>query len=92
MNEIIVMAVDPSSLSDVLKKAQKAGIKIVAFSQETPVYDVFSGADEFACGKSVAEMASKWIDKTFPDAAAGSIKVAIFENRISPQPPRGATD
>lgn len=84
VDEILVMAVDPSSLSDVLKKANDAGIKVVAFSQETTVYDVFIGTDEFAAGKAEAEMASKWIDATFPDAAPGSIEVAIFENRDKP--------
>lgn len=84
IDEIIVMAVDPSSLGDVLKKAQDKGIKILSFSQKTPVYDVNMSSDEPEVGKTCADMAAKWIDATFPDAAAGSIKVAILENRDKP--------
>ncbi|RCX09920.1 monosaccharide ABC transporter substrate-binding protein (CUT2 family) [Anaerobacterium chartisolvens] len=84
VDEIIIMAVDPSSLSDVVKKAMNKGIKIVAFSQETDQYDVFLGSDEFATGKQQAEMAAQWIEKAFPDAAPGSVEVAIFENRDKP--------
>jgi ABC-type sugar transport system substrate-binding protein len=81
---IIVMAMDPTSLGDVLSRAQKKGVKVIAFSTKTPTYDVFIGADEFACGKEVAVMASEWIDKTFPTAKAGSVDVAIMEFRDVP--------
>ncbi len=81
---VIVMAVEPSSLDDVLKRAQDKGIKIVAFSQPAAYYDVYLGADNYENGKVEAEMAAEWIDKTFPDAADESIEVAIFENRDKP--------
>ncbi len=81
---LIVMAVEPSSLDDVLKRAQDKGIKIIAFSQPTAYYDVFLGADDLLNGKVEAEMAAEWIEKTFPDAADGSIEVAVFENRDKP--------
>lgn len=81
---LIVMAVEPSSLDDVLKRAQDKGIKIIAFSQPTAYYDVFLGADDFVNGRIEAEMAAEWIEKTFPDAADGSVEVAIFENRDKP--------
>jgi ribose transport system substrate-binding protein len=84
VDEIIIMAVDPSSLADVIKKAQSKGIKIVAFSQKTPTYDVFIGSNEGAVGANQAQMAAKWIDATFPKAAPGSIQVGIFENRDKP--------
>jgi ribose transport system substrate-binding protein len=84
VDEIIVMAVDPSSLSDVLQKAHDQGIKIVAFSQKTNVYDKFFGANDLDTGKKVAEMAAEWIDETFPDAEPGSVEVAVFENRDKP--------
>lgn len=84
VDELIIMAVDPSSLADVIKKAQSKGIKVVAFSQKTPTYDLYLGADETQVGTATAEMAAKWIDKTFPDAKAGSVQVAIFDNRDKP--------
>lgn len=84
VDALIVMAVEPSSLDDVLKRAQDAGIKVVAFSQPTKHYDLFLGADNYANGRVQAEMAAEWIEKTFPDAADESIEVAIFENRDKP--------
>lgn len=84
VNELIIMAVDPSSLTDVIKKAQSKGIKIVAFSQKTPTYDLYLGSDETAVGTATAKMAAQWIDKTFPKAKAGSIQVAILENKDKP--------
>lgn len=81
---LLIMAVDPSSLTDVIKKARSQGVKVVAFSQETAEYDMFIGSDEYATGKQEANMAAQWIEKTFPDAAAGSVEVAIFENRDKP--------
>lgn len=84
VDEILIMAIDPSSLGDVIKKAQDKGIKVVAFSAQTPVYDAFVGIDEYEVGKQTAQMAADWIDKTFPDAADGSVQVAILENRNRP--------
>lgn len=84
VDEIIVMAVDPSSLTDVLQKAHDQGVKIVAFSQKTSVYDKFFGAHELETGKAQAEMAADWVEKTFPDAEPGSVEVAILEYRDKP--------
>src|SRR5690606_1844320 len=81
---LVIMAVEPSSLDDVLKRAQDAGVIIIAFSQPTKYYDVYLGADNYANGKVQAERAAEWIEKTFLDAAEGSIEVAIFENRDKP--------
>lgn len=84
VDALIILAVDSTSLSDVLKKAEAAGIKIIGFSQPLPSYDLYLGADDYALGMKEAEMAAEWIDKTFPDAPDGSIEVAIFENRDKP--------
>lgn len=84
VDEIIIMAVDPSSLSGVIEKAVDQGIKVVAFSQKTSQYDLFLGADEGKVGEEQAKMAADWIEKNFPEAADGSVEVAIFENRDKP--------
>lgn len=64
VDALIVMAVEPSSLDDVLKRAQEAGVKVVAFSQPTGYYDLFLGADNYANGKVEAEMTAEWIAPT----------------------------
>lgn len=85
MDTLVVMAVDPSSLGDVLTRAMDKGIKVINFTTDPLVGDVFVGADEELVGQAVAELASEWIDKTFPDAADGSIKVAIMEFNDTPE-------
>ncbi len=84
VDAIIIMAVDPTSITDAIKKAKDKGVKIVAFSQKLSQYDLFLGSDDYALGKKEAEMAAAWIEKTFPDAKDGTIPVAIFENRDKP--------
>ena len=85
VDELIVLAVDPSGLTDVLQKAEDNGIKVLAFTQRTEVCDSYFGVDNTATGKALAEMAAEWIDQEYPDAAPGSINVAIFENRDLPE-------
>ena len=84
VDEIIVMGVDPSGLTDVLKRAMDKDIKVFAFTQKTEVYDKYAGSNNYATGERIAEMAANWIEKNYPDAAPGSIDIAIFENRNLP--------
>lgn len=85
VSTLVIMAVDPTSLGDVLTKAMDAGIKVINFTTDPGVGHVFVGADEELVGKSVAEIASLWIYKNFPDAADGSVNVAIMEFRDTPE-------
>lgn len=85
MDTLVVVAVDPSSLTDVLTKAHNEGIKIINFTTDPGIGDVFLGADEKLVGSTVTEIASEWIDKQFPDAADGSVNVAIMEFRDTPE-------
>ena len=82
---LVVMAVDPTALSDVLQDAEDAGIGIINFTTNPGVGDIFVGADEFAVGESVAEIASDWIDSAFPDAADDSVNVTIMEFNGTPE-------
>lgn len=85
VDTMVVMAVEPTSLKDVLQRAKDAGIYIINFTTDPGVGDVFAGADEELVGSTVAEIASAWIDKTFPNAKDGEIKVAIMEFRDTPE-------
>jgi len=82
---LLVMAVDPTSLKDVLTTAKDNGIKIINFTTNTGVGDVFVGSDEEMIGQKVAELASNWIDTKFVDAANESVEVAILEFNGTPE-------
>jgi ABC-type sugar transport system substrate-binding protein len=79
------MAVDPTSLKDVLTTAKNKGIKIINFTTKSEVGDIFVGSDEKLIGQTVAELASDWVDATFAGAANQSVEVAILEFKGTPE-------
>lgn len=80
-NLIIVMAVDPSGVADAIKRAQAAGSKVMVAGSDPGAYDAIMYTDQYKDGTMIAEMGSDWINKTFPDAAEGSIEIAVLEDR-----------
>ncbi|MDF2672929.1 MAG: sugar transporter substrate-binding protein [Clostridiales bacterium] len=83
-SEIIVMAVENTSVTDVCKRAMEKGVKIYAFTTNTRAYDAFMGSDESKVGESIANLASKWVDKTFTSSAEGTINAVIFSYSGNP--------
>jgi ribose transport system substrate-binding protein len=81
---IILMPVDPTSVGDAIRRAQAQGSKVMVSGADPGVYDAITWIDQFMNGEMMAEMAADWIDVTFPDAAPGSIEVAILEARDTP--------
>lgn len=84
-DEIIIMAVEPTSLTDVCQKAIDQGVKIYAFTMNTGVYSAFMGSDEAKVGEAIANLGSKWVDEAFPDAAEGTVNTVIFSYSGSPE-------
>lgn len=84
-NAIIIMAVDPTSCADTLKKAKAAGVKILTAGSDPGVYDAIMNTDQKADGELIAQMAANWIKTTYPKAAPKSVQVAIFESRSTPE-------
>lgn len=82
---IIVMAVDPTSVGDALKRAQEQGTLVMVAGSDTGVYDASMMTDQYDDGCQMAEMAVAWIDEVYPDAEAGSIEVALLESRDTPE-------
>lgn len=76
---IIVLAVEPTSLTDVCKRAMAQGTKIYAFTTDTGAYTAFRGSNETKVGESIAEVASKWVDKAFANAKDGSVNTVLFK-------------
>lgn len=82
---IIVIPVEPSSLTDSIRYAQSLGSKVLVMNADTVAYDCFMTSDRYEIGKQAAQLAANWIDETFPDAVDESIDIAIFESRTNPE-------
>jgi len=85
---LFVMAVEPTSLVPKLIAAREAGTEIL-FAGGDPgdenAYDSVMKMNQFLSGEYAALMAKQWVDKTYPDAAPGSIETAIFESTLNPE-------
>ena len=80
---ICVCPIDVDALQDTFTKAREQGVRIVFVGDPLDTRDAFDVAvnvSQYDFGVSAAQAAADWIDATFPDAADGSIEVAIFEN------------
>ena len=62
---IALMPVDPNNVQEAIKKAQKAGIKVLVAGTDTGVYDVMMNMDQYNAGEQIAEMGIDWLVKTF---------------------------
>ena len=82
---VILMSVDPTGVKDVIERAQTAGTKVLVAGSDTGAYDALMYTEQYEDGVMIAEMGAEWIEKTFPDAAAGSIEIALLEDRSTPE-------
>jgi len=85
---LFVMAVEASSIIPALKEARAAGVQVL-FAGGDPgdadAYDCVMKMNQFLGGAYAALMAKQWVDKTYPNAAPGSIETAIFESTLNPE-------
>ena len=68
-------------------EARRSGIKVALTGvtiakEDEDAYDCLMNADKYLVGTYVALMAKEWVDKTYPNAAPGSIETAIFESSL----------
>ena len=79
---ILITPLDIEALHDVMKKAHDQGVTCVyigdPFEGEEP-FAICLNVDQREFGSRAAKAAAEWIDKTYPDAADGSIEVAVFQ-------------
>ena len=66
---IIICAVESNALTEVTKKAQDAGIKVVGYTQVLKNYDAQYLVDAYHTGFANGENAAKWIKQTYGDEA-----------------------
>ncbi|TCL56260.1 ribose transport system substrate-binding protein [Kineothrix alysoides] len=82
---IIVMAVEPTGVTDAIERAQAAGSMVMVAGGDTGAYDAIMFTDQYEDGTMMAEMGAAWVEATFPDAEPGSIEIALLEDRSTPE-------
>lgn len=83
---LVVMAVEASSLVPKLVAAREAGTMVMVIGGDPgnpDAYDSVMMMNQFLSGYYEAYMAKQWLDKTYPDAADGSIETVIFESTLN---------
>jgi ABC-type sugar transport system substrate-binding protein len=84
---MFVMAAEASSLLPKLEAARNAGVKIMVAGGEPGESgrDAVMKIDQFLAGEYAAMLAKNWVEKTYPDAPAGSIETAVFLSTLNPE-------
>jgi ABC-type sugar transport system substrate-binding protein len=80
---INLMPVDPNNVQDVIRRAQKQGIKVMVAGTDTGVQDFMMNIDQYACGQSIADLGIEWILKTFTkDGKAESLPTGAKKLKV----------
>mgnify|MGYP000263731449 CR=1 FL=1 len=84
---MFVMAVEASSLLPRLEAARAAGILVMVAGGEPGKsgHDAVMKIDQFLAGEYAALLAKRWVEKTYPNAAPGSIETAVFLSSLNPE-------
>lgn len=72
---IMLVAVDVAAVEEPLKRAQEAGIKVIASAIETTVYDVYVSAKEEDMGYEIGNACGIWLNEN----KGGTGKVAVLD-------------
>jgi ribose transport system substrate-binding protein len=67
VDTIIICAVEANALTDVTKKAQDAGIKVIGYTQVLENYDSQYLVDAYETGYANGEAAATWINENYAD-------------------------
>jgi ribose transport system substrate-binding protein len=65
---IDIMPVDPNNVQDIIKRAQKQGVKILVAGTDTTYYDVMMNMNQYNCGEQISEMGIAWLQATYGSA------------------------
>ena len=83
VDALIIWAVAPEAMNNVIEQAQARGIKVMAFVAETEKYDLVLLNDDKKMATNLAKLAANWIDETFADAEDHSVPVAVLTCRAA---------
>lgn len=83
---LVIWPVNGEGMSATVTKAVEQGIPVLAFANAIPGASANQvAADDSEMGLAEAELASDWINETFPDAADGEVKVFVITASNTPQ-------
>lgn len=87
MDLIVVFPINGEALTSVGQKIMNEGTPVFAFAMEIPdgATTQMLSAEEGDMGAACVEMTNAWIDKTFPDAGDGEVKVYLLSSSYSPE-------
>ena len=80
---LVIWAVAPEAMNNVIDQAMEKGIKVIAFVAETAKYDVLMVNDDAKMASNLAKLAAKWIDAEYADAPDHSVPVAVLSCRAA---------
>ena len=83
VDALIIWAVAPEAMNNVIEQAMAKGIKVMAFVAETEKYDLVLLNDDKKMATNLAKLAANWIDETFADAEDHSVPVAVLTCRAA---------
>lgn len=79
---LVIMPVEATAIADKCEQFRKQGVEVIAmgsdFGGRVDSYDIMLGTDQYSVGEQCARNAADWIEATFPDAADGSVEVAVL--------------
>ncbi|HCG58693.1 MAG TPA: hypothetical protein DEV97_01630 [Lachnospiraceae bacterium] len=83
---LVVWPVNGEGVSNTVTQAVEQGIPVLAFANAIPGASANQvAAADSEMGAAQAELASDWIDATFPDAKDGEVKVFVITSSNTPQ-------
>ena len=83
VDALIIWAVAPEAMNDVIDQAMAKGIKVMAFVAETEKYDLVLVNDDKKMATNLAKLSAKWIDETYADAPDHSVPVGVLTCRAA---------
>lgn len=88
MDLIVVFPLNGDSVITVMEQAEKEGIPTIAFAMDVSSDKITChqiSAEEDTMGTAAGELASSWVDETFPDAKDGEVNVLVIGTTSSPE-------
>lgn len=78
---IVVFPINAASISSAVDAAREQGVIVICQVNQTDACDGWVGTDAYSLGEGAAKLAADWVNKTFTDAADGTVKAALIEIR-----------
>ena len=80
---LIIWAVVPEAMTNVVQDAMSKGIKVVAFVGDLPQFNLRMRAEDEDLAANLAKLAAQWIDETYANEPDHSVPVAVLSCRTA---------